>query len=64
MNVKVPNWLRQRTPLELATRELDEAKRDLLLAQSGLDYATGMVKYHTDRIKRLTHYINIESKEV
>lgn len=41
----------------LALKELDEAKRELLRAQSSQDYAKRMVDYHSDRIKRLTAYI-------
>ena len=38
----------------LAVQELEEAKRQLLLAQSGLDYALAMVRYNDERVKRLT----------
>lgn len=41
----------------LAVKELDEAKRELLRAQSAQDYAKRMVDYHSDRIKRLTAYL-------
>jgi hypothetical protein len=44
---------------ELATRELEEAKRELLRALSGQDYANRIVQYHQDRIKRLTEYLNV-----
>ena len=42
----------------LAQRELEEAKRELLRAMSGQDYANRIVQYHQDRIKRLTAYTN------
>jgi hypothetical protein len=58
----LPKFLRPRTPLELASRELDEAKRELLEAQTGQDYAKRMVEYHSDRVKRLTAYVANESK--
>lgn len=58
----LPKFLRARTPLELASRELDEAKRELLEAQTGQDYAKRMVEYHSDRVKRLTAYVANESK--
>lgn len=38
---------------ELAMRELNEAKRELLKAQSGRDYAQAMCEYHMNRINRL-----------
>jgi len=40
----------------LASRELEEAKRELLRAMSAQDYANRIVQYHADRIKRLTAY--------
>jgi hypothetical protein len=41
------------TPLELATRELVQAQRAKLEAESALDYAANMVQYNDDRISRL-----------
>lgn len=35
-------------------KELDEAKRELLKAQTGLDFATSMVAYNSARVARLT----------
>lgn len=48
-----------RTPsaLELAQIELEEAKRELLNAQSATEYAARMAAYHGDRIKRLSAYV-------
>lgn len=60
--MNLPAWLRPRTPLELATRELDQAKRELLEAQTGQDYAKRMVEYHSDRVKRLSIYVANETK--
>ena len=37
----------------LAAQELENAKRELLNAQSALEYAAAMVEYHTSRIQRL-----------
>ena len=37
----------------LAQNELDDARRQLLQAQSGLDYSRSMVECHTARITRL-----------
>ena len=42
----------------LALRELEEAKRRLLQAQSGREYAASMCKYHEDRIKRLSGFLH------
>ena len=42
----------------LALRELEEAKRKLLEAQSGRDYAASMCNYYETKIKRLTAYLH------
>ena len=41
------------TPLEMAARELVQAQRAKLEAESALDYAANMVNYNNDRIDRL-----------
>lgn len=46
------------TANELAINELEDAKRQLLNAQSATEYAARMAMYHSDRIKRLTVYLN------
>lgn len=48
-----------RTPTaeQLAQRELDEAKRELLKAQSARDYAEAICAYNTERIGRLSRHI-------
>ena len=50
------------TPLELAARELVQAQRAKLEAESALDYASSMVMYNDERIERLKRRIN-EMKE-
>lgn len=46
-------------PVEvLARRELEEAQRELLEAETGMDFARAMVAYHTDRIERLKGTLN------
>lgn len=47
----------------IALRELEEAKRKLLEAQSGREYADSMCKYHEARIKRLTTYLHKATEE-
>lgn len=46
---------------EMAAKELEEAKRRYLDAQSAMEYARRMSDYHADRVKRLTNYL--ESSE-
>ncbi len=43
----------------LALKELEEAERSLLEAQTNQEYAKRMAEYHNDRIKRLTTYLHI-----
>ena len=56
--MKFLEWIRQLyTPAtceELMARELDTARRDLLLAETARDYAESMVLYNKQRIERLT----------
>jgi hypothetical protein len=45
------------SPVEIAVRELDEARRQLLQSQSAAEYASRISAYHLDRIKRLQTYL-------
>ena len=45
------------TALEMASKELAQAERALLEAQTAREYADAMVTYHGDRIDRLRRYI-------
>jgi hypothetical protein len=51
--IRIPNPFRTPSPKELMARELDQARRGLLEAQTGRDYAMAMVNYHLNRIDRL-----------
>ena len=46
------------TPLEMAARELVEAQRAKLEAESAMDYATSMVMYNDERIERLVRRLD------
>ena len=52
------NWIKHlytpSTCEELMERELDAARRDLLIAETAKDYAESMVLYNNQRIERLT----------
>lgn len=48
----------------LALRELEAAKRALLEAHTGREYAASMVSYHESRIRRLSQYLSEEMKGV
>ena len=45
------------TPLEMAVRELVQAQRSKLEAESACDYAYSMVEYNTNRIERLARRV-------
>lgn len=44
----------------IAARELEEARRQLLAAQSGREYAEAMCQYHSAKIERLANYLRRE----
>ena len=47
----------------LALKELEEAKRKLLEAQTAKEYAESMCKYREAQIKRLTTYLHNSTEE-
>lgn len=53
-------WI-QPTPEELALQELQEARRDLLKAQSQAEYIQSLVNCHTARVARLTRIVATNS---
>jgi hypothetical protein len=61
--IRIPNPFRTPSPEELIARELDQARRGLLEAQTGRDYATAMVAYHETRIGRLRAMLEIEAHQ-
>jgi len=61
--VRLPNPFRTPSPEELVARELDQARRGLLEAQTGRDYANAMVLYHETRIDRLRAQLEVMTQE-
>lgn len=59
----MPNPFRSPSPEELIARELDQARRGLLEAQTGRDYANAMVLYHETRIDRLRTQLELAAQE-
>ncbi len=57
----VKRWLSPPAALVLAARELEDAKRGLLSAQSSREYADGLVRYYESKIKRLNSYLKEEA---
>jgi hypothetical protein len=58
----VKRWLSPPAALVLAARELEDAKRGLLSAQSSREYADGLVRYYEAKIKRLNAYVKEAGK--
>jgi hypothetical protein len=52
---------RQRTPLELITWELAQARMAKLEAETGVDYAKSIVDYNNARITRLEAHLKGQS---
>jgi len=61
--VKLLNPFRTPSPEELIARELDQARRGLLEAQTARDYASAMVIYHETRIDRLRAQLETMTRE-
>ncbi len=54
--------LRKPSAEVLAQRELDEARRQLLQAQAGKEYAAALVTYNEARIVRLERFLSLANK--
>lgn len=48
--------------LQLAMRELEESKRELLAMHASAEHAQKMVEYYEGAINRLTQYVKTESQ--
>ncbi len=56
--LEIFNPFRQPSAEVMAVQELEDAKRQLLSAQSGLEYAKAMVAYRTEQIERLNKIVS------
>ena len=54
---------RKPSATQLAQRELEDAQRHLLQAQSAREWADSQVAYHTARVKRLKTMLAAEATE-
>lgn len=61
--IRIQNPFRTPSEQELIAIELDQARRGLLEAQTGRDYANAMVIYHESRIDRLRTKLEILTQE-
>ena len=57
MMSKILEIFREPSAMTLAVRELEQAQRGLLEAQTSQEYAPRMSEYQLDRINRLTAYL-------
>ena len=57
------NFFKAPSPMVIAARELEEARRQLLQSQSAAEYAIRISAYHQDRIKRLSAFLVDANKE-
>ena len=59
--INIRTLFQKPTAKELARRELEEAQRELLHAQSSGEYARRIADYNSDRIRRLTAFLKEEA---
>ena len=55
------NIFRTPTAVEIAQRELEEAKRVLLAQMASAEHATKMVEYYQGVVTRLSNYVQQET---
>jgi len=48
---------------QLAKREYDEARRELLMSQSAAEYHQSMIEYHIKRLLRLKEIIDAKADD-
>jgi hypothetical protein len=48
---------------QLANREYDEARRELLVSQSAAEYHQSMIEYHIKRLLRLKEIIDAKADD-
>ena len=61
---EIKRLFRKLTPLELASRELVDAERSKLEADTACEWAQASSAYNAQRIKRLRAYIAAQTKDV
>jgi hypothetical protein len=52
------------TPMEVAARQLATAELELLRSETGVEFASSMVTFNKNQIKRLKAYISAKAVEV
>jgi hypothetical protein len=63
--MNILEWMKQLYKLpsveEMMAQELEEARRDLLIAETAADYAESAVVYNRQRIERLTAALKVDA---
>jgi len=52
------------TPIQVAARQLATAELELLRSETGVEFASSMVTFNKNQIKRLRAYITAKTVEV
>jgi len=50
------------TPLQMAARELAQAEHELLKAETGVEFASSLVTFNKQRVKRLKAFMVEQNK--
>ena len=62
------NWIKELlsmpTPIQVAARQLATAELELLRSETGVEFASSMVTFNKNQIKRLRAYIAAKTVEV
>ena len=62
------NWIKELlsmpTPIQVAARQLATAELELLRSETGVEFASSMVTFNKNQIKRLKSYIAAKAVEV
>lgn len=59
----VINLFKMPTPMEVAARQLATAELELLRSETGVEFASSMVTFNKNQIKRLKAYISAKAVE-
>jgi len=57
---EISRQFRIRSAREMAKKEFEDAQRELLEAQTAVEYASALVTYNQNRVDRLSAYIGNE----
>ena len=61
--MKITQLFKTPDAITLASRDLEEAKRQLLVTQAQAEHATKMVEYYLGVVNRLSNYVQAEASQ-